>query len=318
MIDFIEEAGPYGHSGESITACTKAGFYAVSTETICDVDGKSPDWNLHIWNNSMINCSKWSDIPIDRWVEYEIPYAVSYGARVIASIGHNREAISKIIPELNKTNIIAYKIVSYCEEDVIPMLKVAKALTNKPVIVKISSNWGEKAFEIANEAQKNGAAAIVAIDSLGPVYDIQLKGNNHTGWMSGECILPRALYVVNRLKKYIHIPVIGTGGVTDGQSALKMINAGADAIGICTGTILKGPGILKDIRHYIKDNSIMGDSEKFNLTIDVKKCNRCGECIKHCGYMAITLNETGYYINKEKCRHCGLCNETCPVNAVNN
>ena len=318
MINFIEEAGPYGHSGESIVACMKAGFYAVSTETICDTDGKSPDWNLHIWNNSIINCSKWSDIPLERWSDYEIPYAVSNGARVIASVGHNEKSISGIIPVLNKTDIMAYKIVSYSAKDVIPMLKAAKELTDKPVIVKISSNWGEEAFEIACKAQKYRADAIVAIDSVGPVYDGKLKGNDHIGWMSGECILPRALYYVHRLKEFIKIPIIGTGGVTDGISAMKMADAGADAIGICTGTILKGPEIISEIKEYLTENITDCDNKKFNLKIDRNRCKHCGECIKHCGYMAIKYTPKGCYIDETKCRHCGLCMETCPNGAVNN
>ena len=49
------------------------------------------------------------------------------------------------------------------------------------------------------------------------------------------------------------IPIIGVGGISNGEDAWQMIRAGASLVQIYTGFIYGGPGIVRDInRHLLK------------------------------------------------------------------
>jgi dihydroorotate dehydrogenase (NAD+) catalytic subunit len=68
------------------------------------------------------------------------------------------------------------------------------------------------------------------------------------GGLSGPAIRPVALRVVNEIRKaFPEISIIGVGGVEDWRSALEMIMAGADAVGI--GTAIKGGlNVIEEIK----------------------------------------------------------------------
>jgi len=52
--------------------------------------------------------------------------------------------------------------------------------------------------------------------------------------------------------------------------------------------------------------------------IDLKKCNRCGECVKLCRANAIITKKEGTPILQEDlCSSCGVCWNICPQNAIN-
>lgn len=46
-------------------------------------------------------------------------------------------------------------------------------------------------------------------------------------------------------------------------------------------------------------------------------CTRCGKCIAHCPYDAISGDEEiGFTINDEQCNRCGICLEGCEEFAI--
>jgi ferredoxin len=48
----------------------------------------------------------------------------------------------------------------------------------------------------------------------------------------------------------------------------------------------------------------------------VEGCTFCGACLYECGYGAISMTESGAFINQEKCTACGKCYENCPHGAI--
>ena len=54
----------------------------------------------------------------------------------------------------------------------------------------------------------------------------------------------KTFYKANKKK----IPIIGVGGVDNGQSAFEKIAAGATAVQLYTGMVYKGPGVIKNIK----------------------------------------------------------------------
>lgn len=320
------DAGPFGHSGESISLCAKAGLSAICTETISLADGKSPWWNIYRQGNTLYNCSKWSDLPYRQWADVEIPKAKKSGATVIATVGMHAEDARRIIPALNDSGADGIKVVSYYEEDMPELVSIAKHSTNLPVWAKLSSNWKDP-VAIGKLCRECGADALVAMDTIGPVRYFHegrypaLNPSAQQYWMSGESIHARALDLVTRLAAKTLAPVIGVGGVMDADGVRRMMACGASAVGLCSAVIIHGLNRVSEIYTALKNAApLRPNFEDWNgdahITIDASLCNGCGECVKRCGYLALRPSEGGVLAEDHACRRCGLCVQHCPAGAI--
>lgn len=321
---FVMESGPYGHSGASIVACMEAGFSAVSTETISLTDGTSPWWNIYRQGENLYNCSKWSDIPLQQWVEQEIPYATSRGAVIIATVGHTAADVEHIVPVLSQSGVHAIKACTYHADEIVGMVRVARRLTHLPVWAKISANW-PNFLELAQACQAEGADALVAIDTLGPIRFVDegarpaLGSTDGVGWQSGEGIHSKALYVLHQLRQNVDLPLVGVGGILDAAGVRRTRAAGADLIGLCSAVLLHGLGRLEAIQsdlrrqsafHPVTPSHNQGDA---HIVLDTAQCNHCGQCVSCCGYLALRMEDGKLCTIDQNCRRCGLCEQVCPA-----
>lgn len=321
---FVMESGPFGHSGASIAACTRAGFSAVSTETISLTDGTSPWWNIYRAGENLYNCSKWSDLPLSRWVEHEIPYAKARGAVVIATVGHTVRDMEAAAPALEGAGADAIKACTYHADQIVDMVRAAKRCTRLPVWAKISANWPDF-LDLAVACQGAGADALVAIDTLGPVsYWTEgprpaLGGPGHVGWMSGACIHPRALYVIGQIRQRVDLPLVGVGGIMDAAGVLRARTAGADLIGLCSTILIHGLGRLAEIRAQLAAPQpplclTPGPPPgRARIRVDRTQCDGCGRCADPCGYLALRMEDGVLHTEDQACRRCGLCQQLCPA-----
>ena len=73
---------------------------------------------------------------------------------------------------------------------------------------------------------------------------------NETGGLSGLPLQKLSLKFIKNFYKLNkgRIPIIGVGGIDNGQSAFEKITAGASVVQLYTGMVYKGPGIVKDIK----------------------------------------------------------------------
>lgn len=321
---FLMESGPFGHSGASIAACTRAGFSAVSTETISLADGTSPWWNIYRQGENLYNCSKWSDIPLARWVEREIPQARARGATLVATVGHTVRDVEAIAPVLADSGVDAIKACTYHAHEIVGMVAAARRLTKLPVWAKISANW-PNFLELALACREAGADALVAIDTLGPVAFFQagdrpaLGAEGGVGWMSGACIHAKALYAVRALKERVGLPVVGVGGVMDAAGVRRMYAAGADAVGLCSAVLIHGLGLLEEIKRELRESPAPGAlpagdyAGRVHIQVDRALCSNCGRCADSCGYLALRMEDGVLRTDDAACRRCGLCQQHCPA-----
>ena len=111
--------------------------------------------------------------------------------------------------------------------------KAVKAVTTKPVIIKLSPNVTD-IVAIAKACEAAGADGISLINTLlGMRIDLKTKKPvlaNTMGGYSGKGIFPVALRMVYQVSKAVNIPVIGMGGVTCAQDVVEMMLAGATAV----------------------------------------------------------------------------------------
>ena len=155
-------------------------------------------------------------------------------------------------------------------KNVYEVTKAVKAVTTKPVYIKLSPNVTD-IVEIANAAEAGGADGISLINTLlGMRIDLKTKKPiiaNKMGGFSGPAIFPVALRMVYQVAHAVNIPVIGMGGVSSAEDVIEMMMAGATAVQVGAANLVN-PYACKEIiedlprvmeKHGIKDlNDIIG------------------------------------------------------------
>ena len=111
--------------------------------------------------------------------------------------------------------------------------RAVKAVTKKPVIIKLSPNVTDIAA-IAMACEEAGADGISLINTLlGMRIDLRTGRPviaNTMGGFSGPAIFPVALRMVYQVSKAVSIPVVGMGGVSSAADVIEMMMAGASAV----------------------------------------------------------------------------------------
>ena len=113
--------------------------------------------------------------------------------------------------------------------------KAVKAVTKKPVIIKLSPNVTD-IVAIAKACEENGADGISLINTLlGMRIDLKSKKPvvaNKMGGFSGPAIKPVAVRMVYQVYEAVNIPIVGGGGVSTAEDVIEMMLAGASAVEI--------------------------------------------------------------------------------------
>ena len=155
-------------------------------------------------------------------------------------------------------------------KNVYEVTKAVKAVTTKPVYIKLSPNVTD-IVEIAKAAEAGGADGISMINTLlGMRIDLKTKKPiiaNKMGGFSGPAIFPVALRMVYQVAHAVNIPVIGMGGVSSAEDVIEMMMAGATAVQVGAANLVN-PYACKEIiedlprvmeKYGIKDlNDIIG------------------------------------------------------------
>lgn len=158
--------------------------------------------------------------------------------------------------------------------NVAAVTKSVKAVTTKPVYIKLSPNVTD-IVSIAKAAEQAGADGISLINTLLGMRINLRTGKpiiaNKMGGFSGPAIFPVALRMVYQVAQAVNIPVIGMGGVSSAEDVIEMMYAGASAVQVGAAN-LTNPYACKEIienlpkvmeKYGISDlNDIIGKSFK--------------------------------------------------------
>ena len=135
-------------------------------------------------------------------------------------------------------------------------------MLDKPLIVKLTPNVTDIA-SIAKGAEDAGADGVSLINTLlGMKIDINTKRPilaNNTGGLSGPAIKPVAVRMVYQVAQAVNIPILGMGGIINGEDAIEFMLAGANAISIGAGNFIDpytSINTVKGIEDYMKKNKI--------------------------------------------------------------
>ena len=127
--------------------------------------------------------------------------------------------------------------------------RAVKAVTTKPVIIKLSPNVTD-IVSIAKACEDAGADGISLINTmLGMRINLNTRKPiiaNTMGGFSGPAIFPVAVRMVYQVAHAVKIPVVGMGGVSSAEDVIEMMMAGATAVEVGAANLVN-PYICKQI-----------------------------------------------------------------------
>ena len=127
--------------------------------------------------------------------------------------------------------------------------RAVKAVTQKPVIIKLSPNVTD-IVSIAKACEEAGADGISLINTLlGMRINLNTRKPviaNKMGGFSGPAIFPVAVRMVYQVAHAVNIPVVGMGGVSSAEDVIELMLAGATAVEVGAANLVN-PFASRDI-----------------------------------------------------------------------
>lgn len=142
-----------------------------------------------------------------------------------------------------------------------------RAVTNKPLIIKLSPNVSY-IHEFAKVVKDSGGDAVSAINTLvGTAFNIftrKPKIQNVFAGLSGPAIKPIALAKVLEIHQKVNIPIIGIGGIMNWKDVVEFMIVGASAVQIGTLNFIDPTAplkIIEELENYCQQMNITKISE---------------------------------------------------------
>ncbi|MBI5794415.1 4Fe-4S dicluster domain-containing protein [Candidatus Uhrbacteria bacterium] len=304
----------------------------------------------------MLNCEWGNEHPWESWRDGWLQEARSTGGKAIVSLsGRDIEGCGHLIQAFNPLNPSAYEINVSCSHSgalhgnlnvdfvhLKTLLGHVRPLTRLPIWIKLS--YSSFLYDMAIEAQRLGADAIVCTNSIGPgllldpetgLPRLGIQGGQ--GGVTGNAIFPIALRCVYELARILRIPVVGVGGIETAEDTIQMLMAGASAVQLYTAPALSGPQVFRTItrglegylaRHheYTQISDLVGRSQSFaqqhrfeapTPVVIAERCTGCAKCYQACAFEAIRFvsrgrGESPLAVITDQCNGCNACVGVCP------
>ncbi|AOY88001.1 dihydroorotate dehydrogenase (quinone) [Marinobacter salinus] len=119
-----------------------------------------------------------------------------------------------------------------------------------PIAVKIAPDMDDEGIRfMASALRESGLDGVIATNTT--VSREAVSGHRHAGeagGLSGAPVRAASLRVIQGLYAELgeSLPIIGVGGITDGESAAEKIRAGAKLVQVYTGFIYRGPELIRE------------------------------------------------------------------------
>lgn len=198
----------------------------------------------------MLNAIGLQNPGIDVFLERDIPFLKQYATKIIVNVcGKSVEDYVEVVEKLGEEPAVSMLEINVScpnvKEGAIAFGQKADALyhitseikkhAKQPIIMKLSPNVTD-ITEMARAAEAAGADALSMINTLtGMKIDIHRRKfaiANKTGGMSGPAIKPIAVRMVYQTAQAVKLPIIGMGGIANGDDVVEFLLAGASAVSI--------------------------------------------------------------------------------------
>ncbi len=233
--------------------------------------------------SGMLNSIGLQNPGVEYFAQNDLPFLKKFNTAIIVNAcGSSIEEYVELCKVLNKLDIDGVELNLSCPnvkagcmafgntyEGVKQVTSEVRKVLDKPLIVKLTPNVTDIASIAAVEDA--GADGVSLINTLlGMKIDIDKRKPvlaNNTGGLSGPAIRPVAVRMVYQVAQAVNIPVLGMGGIVNGEDAIEFMLAGATAISIGAGNFINPYTSVKtveEIENYMKKydiediNSIVG------------------------------------------------------------
>jgi len=148
---------------------------------------------------------------------------------------HNKEKITHLIDELFSIR--------------------ARKEKNKPIIFKLSPNIDDLEIDNLSEiflTKKINGLILTNTSIEGKEY-LKNKNKKEQGGLSGSPIYSISNKIILKFYKNLkgNIPIIGAGGVSDGETAYEKIKCGANLVQLYTSMVFRGPYVASNINEEL-------------------------------------------------------------------
>ena len=286
-------SGTAGHGAELSAFFDLSDLGAVVVKSL-----KAEPWDgnpaprVHEAAAGMLNSVGLQGPGVEAWLEDDLPALIATGARVVASIWGTSvaeyekaalllaDAPAEVVAvEVNlscpnveeRRHVFAHSCAATSEA------VAATAACNRPRWAKLSPNVTD-ITEIASSAQQAGAEAVTLINTvMGMAIDpatrrYALGSGANGGGLSGAAIHPVAVRAVHDVHAALpDLPIVGVGGVTNAESAIELLLAGASAIQVGTATFAdpRAPQrVLQDIERWCRRHNVTKITELIGAVHD--------------------------------------------------
>jgi len=148
-----------------------------------------------------------------------------------------RDEVAAIELNVSCPNVHSGLIVGEQPEETVALLEALRPVTEKPLIVKLTPNVADPA-SIAVAAEEGGADAVSLVNTI-KASAIDLATGEPgigagQGGLSGPAIRPVAIGQLRAVASALELPIIGMGGISNGEDAAEMLVAGATLVAVGT------------------------------------------------------------------------------------
>ena len=276
-------SGTFGYGSEYVDFIDLNKLGAVVVKGITSVPWTgNPMPRIFETPSGMLNAIGLQNVGVDGFIDKKLPYLRSFDVPVIVNIcGEQVEEYLEVTEKLDAADgVAAIELNISCPNlhcggmsfGVDPKLtdelvKGVRKKTNLPLLVKLSPNVTDITV-IARAAEGAGADGLSVINTaLGMAIDINTRRPqlaNITGGLSGPAIKPIALRMVWQVYNAVSIPIIGMGGIMNGDDAIEFFIAGAAAVAVGTANFINPRAsldVVDDIQEYLERHGMRSIEE---------------------------------------------------------
>jgi dihydroorotate dehydrogenase (NAD+) catalytic subunit len=272
-------SGTFGYGKEYSQFYNLNGLGAIVTKSVTlEPRQGNPPPRITETTAGMLNSIGLQNPGIDVFLKEAIPFLGQYEIPIIVSISENCiENFVEVAKNLSIERVNGLEINVSCPNvegmafgtdarATYDVIRAVRENTDKPLIVKLTPNVTD-IVKIAEAAYLAGGDALSMINTLlGMAIDIKTKkpkihGNGkYMGGLSGPCIKPVGVRCVRQIyKSEIPLPIVGIGGIINGEDAIEYMLAGATAVGIGTANFLNPMTpikVIKGIEDYMREYKV--------------------------------------------------------------
>lgn len=265
----------YGREFSNFFDLSKLGGIITKGTSLKPRSGNKPS-RVYETPSGMLNSIGLQNPGVEYFAQNDLPFLRKFNTAIIVNAcGSSIDEYVDLCRVLNTLDIDGVELNLSCPnvkagcmafgntyEGVKQVTSEVRKVLDKPLIVKLTPNVTDIA-SIAKAVEDAGADGVSLINTLlGMKIDIDKRKPvlaNNTGGLSGPAIRPVAVRMVYQVAQAVNIPVLGMGGIVNGEDAIEFMLAGANAISIGAGNFISpytSVDTVTGIENYMKKHNI--------------------------------------------------------------